>query len=56
MNSFIELFRHPEIFKMCDVNVNGYPGFETDDGWRYINTGFDNSISIAKAIKTMNRH
>lgn len=44
MNSIVELFRHPEILEMCDVNVNGYPGYATNDGWCYFNTGIDNSM------------
>ena len=52
-NSFIELFRHPEIFKVCDVNVNGFPGYATNDGWCYFDTGVDNSVSIINSLKAI---
>ncbi len=52
-NSFIELFKHPEIFKVCDVNVNGFPGYAANDGWCYFDTGVDNSVSIINSIKAM---
>ena len=52
-NLFIECFRHPEILKECDVNVNGYPGIAVPGGWLYINNGVGNSLTISNALKAI---
>ena len=52
-NLFIECFRHPEILKECNVNVNGYPGIAVPGGWSYINNGVGNPLTISNALKAI---